>query len=104
MTVPIDLNAFPVIILVFGMEGCPACDAFVGPVFRKVAAKHPDIPAYAVDCNKQTEAADRFGITQTPTTLVIKKGRVTEKFEGGGNAADVERLFRMVSGRGTPGR
>lgn len=89
----IHLAQQPVLVLVFGMEGCPACSDYL-PVFRRVAEKFPSVPAYAIDCNKQSEVADRFKVRATPTTFLLKHGRVVRRIEGEVGAAEIERLFR----------
>ena len=76
------------------MQGCPACESYL-PVFRKVAERYA-IPAFAVDSNAFPEAADKYKIKVTPTTLLLKWGRVTKRFEGEGTTADVEKLFRWA--------
>lgn len=80
------------LVILFGMEGCPACEAYL-PVFRAVARRHPGVPAYAVDCNLPGSQADAVGVTVTPTTILFQRGQVVKRFEGEGSRADVEKLF-----------
>ena len=89
----IRLEDHPALILVFGMEGCPACSAYI-PAVRAVHRRHPDVPAYVVDCNRVTHAADHYNVKVTPTTVLLRHGRVEKRFEGEGSRADLEKLFR----------
>lgn len=85
----------PVMVLLFHMEGCPACAAFL-PVFSRVAAQHPGVPSLDVDCEDQPAAADYYEITMTPTTLLLRHGRVLRRLEGEGTRQNAERLFAMA--------
>lgn len=94
------VTELPIAIVVFGMEGCPACSNFL-PKFRKIAQQHNNIPAFAVDSSKPENAgaADHYGITVTPTVVLMRYGKLVKKFEGEGSKADVEKLFRFAEGR-----
>lgn len=86
---------FPVLVLLFGMEGCPACSAFL-PVWRRAAAQHPGVPSFAIDVDDRPDAADYYEVTLTPTTLLLRHGRVLRRLEGEGTRANAEKLFRMA--------
>lgn len=94
---PQPLEAYPAMVVVFGAEGCPACESYL-PVFRGVAERHP-IPAFAVDCNQYPKEADRFRVTVTPTTILFFFGRQAQRLEGERQPEDIERLFRYAEGR-----
>ncbi len=93
--VDVRLTDYKALILVFGQSGCSACEEYI-PIFRRVAARHNGVPAFAIDSSKQEEASDKFLVTVTPTTFLVSHGRVVKKFEGGGSVADVEKLFRYA--------
>ncbi len=93
--VDVQLANYKALILVFGQSGCPACEEYL-PTFRRVAARHNTIPAFAVDSSKQDTASDKFLITVTPTTILISNGKTVKRFEGQGSAADVEKLFQFA--------
>lgn len=97
MSTAVQIDAYPALILVFGMEGCPACEAYL-PKFRAVAGRHPRVPAYAAESNEQSAAADRFGVRVTPSTFLTSYGRVLLSFPGEGTVADLEKLFRHAEG------
>lgn len=91
----VDLESYPAIILLFGMRGCPACSDFL-PVFREASQDHPDVPALAVDCGRQPDAADYFRVRVTPTTVLLRWGRAIRRLEGEGTRANAERLFAQA--------
>jgi thioredoxin-like negative regulator of GroEL len=93
MSQALDVSQYPIMILVFGMDGCPACSTWL-PLFRAAAQRNSDVPAFAVDCNKQPDAADHYKIRVTPTTVILSYGRVLVKHEGAGTQADAEKVFR----------
>ncbi len=97
LAVDLTLRDHPVLILLFGMEGCPACTSTL-PIFRRVAELHNTVPSYAIDCNKASDVADRFNVRVTPTTFLLRYGRVVRRFEGEGSVADIEKLFKYAEG------
>lgn len=90
---------YPVLILMFGMEGCPACEATL-PRFVKVRKEFSHIPAYAIDSNRNSisDVADRLKVSITPTTFLLRYGRIDKRFEGEASVADFEKLFRYADG------
>jgi thiol-disulfide isomerase/thioredoxin len=92
--VNLDVRQHPVLVLVFVMEGCPACEGYV-PKFRQVAERHKT-RAFAIDCNKQTKAADFYKISNTPTTLVLRHGFEIMRKEGELSTTEVENIFRFA--------
>jgi thioredoxin 2 len=93
--VRVDLSQEPVVLLTFGMEGCDACEQWI-PVFHAARARHPGIPAYAINCEVRPEAADAFRVTVTPTTVLLYRGEIYRRFEGSGSAQTADKLFRMA--------
>lgn len=92
MSVAVNLADYPVLIIMFGMDGCPACSEWL-PRFHAAAQRHPRVPAFAVESNAQSDAADRFGVRETPTTFLLQEGRIVMRFKGAGSTADAEKLF-----------
>jgi thioredoxin-like negative regulator of GroEL len=93
MSSQVDIAAYPVLILMFGMRDCDACKAYL-PRFQTIARRHPRVPSFAVDCDAQPDASDRFGVRETPTTFFLSYGQTVFRFAGEGTTADVEKLFR----------
>lgn len=92
------LTEYPVIIVVWGQEGCPACDEFI-PRFRRVAKKWARcVPAVVVDAGAYTDAADSFRVQSTPTTMILRHGRKSLfLLDGATDDASIERLFAYAS-------
>lgn len=95
MSISVHLDEYPVLVLLFGMDGCGACDEFL-PLFRAASARHRSVPAYAIDCERLPDVADRFDVTSTPTIFLLSRGRTLRRFEGAGSLADAEKLFRYA--------
>ena len=91
----VHIDQQPVLVLMFGMQGCPACDSFL-PRFRDVAARHPAVVAYAVDSSKVEAAADRFRVRATPTTVLLSFGRQADRVEGEASERRLERMFESA--------
>lgn len=75
-----DLSQANVVVLVFVMDGCSACDEYL-PVFKKIAApyKQAGIPILIYDIGDDAPdavdaLAERFGVEATPTTVVARRG------------------------------
>ncbi len=102
----IDLDAQQVVVIVFAMHDCPACEHYL-PRFTHEAAQlsaqlsergcsfvvNPEtqppqgvIPVFVFDAASDDAAvqklADRFGVTATPTTIVAVRGPGSFKIEG----------------------
>lgn len=84
-----------VVLVVFVMEGCPACEAFE-PTVRKLATKYQScISTYIVDCNdpKWSPLADKHKISATPTTILFKKRGIAGRKEGMMEEAELEKWY-----------
>jgi thioredoxin len=52
---------------------CGPCRAF-GPVFEKVAARHPDVTFAKIDTEREQALASALGIQAIPTLMVLRDG------------------------------
>lgn len=88
----------PVVVIVVHQQGCGACEEYL-PRFQNIAAKYARcIPHLVVDANDYPEAADALKIASTPTTLVLRHGRMTSRnLTGAAEDADIEKLFVAAS-------
>lgn len=83
------------VVVVFKMAGCGPCGEYL-PRFRRVAKAYPSVPTVVVDVNDPDglQLAQHFGVQNTPTTMVMKRGdghRPT--VEGALDEADIHRVF-----------
>jgi thiol-disulfide isomerase/thioredoxin len=94
-----DLTQYNVVVVVFVMEGCPACHAYV-PVFQNVARQFSDsVPSFIVDANSAQGGplADRFMIAATPTTMILRKPAGALRAEGALPEAEVAEMFKFAA-------
>jgi len=88
---------YPLLIVVWGQEGCPACEEFT-PRFRRIAAKYARcVPAVVVDAERFDSAANHYRIRATPTTMISRFGRRSlYSIEGTAPDDQVEALFQFA--------
>ena len=108
----IDLGNTRVLIVVFAMPGCGACDEFIPELLSKIK-KHGEpfhvvsknskitpgeIPVMLYDAaaeDSELQAfADGLGITATPTTCLMTRNFGTVKIEGAVESAEIDQLLR----------
>ena len=114
----IDLGHTRVLLVVFGMPGCGACDEFVpkflqqveaykqrGVPFRVISASDKkvepgEIPVMLYDAAADNEGlqdfADKLGISATPTTCMLTRWSGTTKIEGAISPAEVDGLLQAA--------
>jgi len=77
----------PVVVVVFVMSGCPACEEYL-PRFQRIAAPYMQagVPVLVYDAASEDQRiqslADRWGVEATPTTIVARHGPGMLKEEG----------------------
>ena len=96
---PVNLGQANAVIIVFVMEGCGACEAYV-PQFQAVAQEFNDrVPAFILDVNSQQghSLADQFEVMATPTTMVLRRPVGAIKAEGALSPAQIRQLFSLAA-------
>ena len=99
----------PVVVVVFHMDGCPACEAFL-PKFRAIAPQYGPlsengpmavtgrgVPSGIYDANKFDPLAERFDIRATPTTLVLRRPYGQLREEGDLDERTIHRMFQSAA-------
>lgn len=61
-----------ILIIDFWADWCGPCKMF-GPVFEKVAGKHPDVAFAKCDTEKEQMVAAQFGIRSIPTLAIFRE-------------------------------
>jgi hypothetical protein len=88
-----DLSTHSVVIIVLGQMGCPACEEF-HPRFVAATQRH-QTPGIALDIStpQGTQLADAYGVSMTPTTLLLRRGSGAIRAEGAVSDVALEGLF-----------
>jgi thiol-disulfide isomerase/thioredoxin len=88
---------YPLILIVWGQDGCPACEEYT-PRFRGIASKYAScIPAVVIDAERFEGAANHYRIRSTPTTMISRYGRRSlYSIEGTAPDEQIERLFQFA--------
>lgn len=88
-----DLSHYPAIIIVLGQKGCPACEEF-HPRFVRAADRY-QTPGIAMDIMTPQggKLADTYGVTVTPTTLLLRRGSGAIRAEGAISDSALDQLF-----------
>lgn len=94
-TTKINVPEYPALVLMFGMDGCSHCEDFE-PVLRAAHGRHSRVPAFVINCKDQGEIADALGVTGTPTTFLLSRGRVVARLEGAQSPEMSEMLFQKA--------
>lgn len=86
-------------VFVFAMHGCGACEEYL-PRFKQLAGPYRSVmPIGIYDVAKDRKAAqlsDKLGVKATPTTIVMKGGRLRQFVGALGNAA-INQLLREAT-------
>jgi thioredoxin 1 len=78
-------------VVYFFSSRCPACSV-MGPRVDRLAEEHPNV--VKVDVPHSRALADQFGVTLTPTVMVVEEGRVTRVLVG---LQSQRRLARLLT-------
>ena len=74
---------------------CAPCRAF-GPIYERIAAKHPDLTFGKVNTENEPELAAQFEIQAIPTLMVIRDGTLIFSEAGMLPPAALEALIGQV--------
>lgn len=109
-----DLAPYRVVIAVFGMDGCGACETYIprlaerakrhGWRFHVYEPKKPvpknAIPILIYDAASPDpqvqELANRYAVSATPATIVLRRGPGSFKVEGGLDDAQIDHLLTIA--------
>ena len=94
----IKFTEFPVIVVVWAMEGCPGCEEYA-PVFKSVAPRYEHcIPWVILNAEDFGVGADHYRVKATPTTMILQYGRKSVyQLEGAGTEEEVDQIFKYAS-------
>lgn len=82
----------------FSTPTCAQCPG-AARLLRAVASEHPGVVHREVDLARHTDVADRFGVLQTPTTLLVDaEHRVRARIGGAPRRDAVDRELRSILG------
>lgn len=92
------LHEYPVIVVVWGMDGCPMCKEYI-PRFRRAAAAHAGcVPAAVFDTAEIDDHWIRmYGVVHVPCTMVLRYGRITARRDQAIEDRTIGHLFYLAS-------
>lgn len=86
------------VVVTFVQPGCPACHDHL-PKFKAVASLYAHcIPVFIIDVSKQNfdGLSNYYQVRQTPTTIVLARGRHPAVAVGALNEQDLLNVFNMA--------
>ncbi|QCO31340.1 thioredoxin [Metallosphaera sedula] len=76
------LSKNKVVVIDFWAQWCAPCHLYE-PVFKRVASKYSDKALFGrLNVDENPKTADKFGIMNIPTTLILVDGQVKETLVG----------------------
>jgi len=106
----VDLTLYSVVIIIFKMEGCGACEGYMPrlvahlsrPFYLYEGRKIPPtgIPVLVYDAAsedpKVQQLANRYAIHDMPATLVLRRGQGAFKVEGALDDAQIDYMLQLA--------
>ena len=77
---------------------CPPCIT-MSPRIERLSKRYPNV--FKVDVGNARELASRFGITATPTIILVEAGKIAKAMVGTHSERRLERLLQTDSPPGT---
>ena len=68
------------VLLDFWAPWCAPCRMVV-PIIEEIAGERPDIKVGKINVDEQPELASKFGIMSIPTLVVMKNGKIVNRFQ-----------------------
>ena len=82
------------VLIDFWASWCGPCRT-IGPIVDEVAKEATDAKVCKVNVDDQPELAQQFQISNIPTLVVMKDGKVVNKAVGGRSKADLLQLLKV---------
>lgn len=88
---------YPVLIVVWTQDGCPACEDYK-PRFARIAERYAScVPAVILNAAQYMAAADYYRVETTPTTMLLRQGqRSVFTLHGAADDAAIDSYFQSA--------
>jgi thioredoxin 1 len=81
-------------IIKFYADWCGPCRAFA-PIMESVANNVDNAKFFSVNTDERRDIAEHFSISSLPSVVIIKDGKVVERFMGIKNAKEITGLINQ---------
>jgi hypothetical protein len=95
----IDPSTSRIVVVVFKMAGCSACEEYV-PRFKRIAQHYTScIPIMIIDANdkRYEQLATRLNVSNVPATYVMRRPHGVVPLIGAGSDAEIQSLLDIAA-------
>jgi thioredoxin 1 len=79
-------------VIKFYADWCGPCRMFT-PIMENVSKLNENVNFFSVNVDESRELAKQFDVQNLPTVVIVKEGKIVEKFIGLKNAKEVSSLI-----------
>lgn len=88
------LNTKEYVFVDFYAEWCMPC-AKIAPEIEKLTEEYRRVTFVKVDCDKVKELANDFRVSELPTFILLRKGKIVGKIKGA-NVSGVQEMLKVL--------
>jgi thioredoxin len=81
-------------VIKFYADWCGPCRAFT-PIMENVSNNVDSVNFFSVNVEERRDLAEHFNITNLPSLIIVKEGKIVDRFVGLRNAREVTNLINQ---------